>query len=120
MDRERQDARIGPVERLDAVAVMDVEVDVQDAQAVAPGAGDGEGGVVVDAEARRAIGHRVMEAAARVLGVLDVAAQDRLHRPERPAGDGRRRLVHAGERRVVAAVADARLREPVRIDARSA
>ena len=42
-------------------------------------------------------------------GVLNVAAQDRLHRPERPAGDRRRRLVHAGKRRVVATLADPRL-----------
>ena len=41
--------------------------------------------------------------------VLDVAAEDRLHRPERAAGDRGRRLVHPGERRIVAARADPRL-----------
>ena len=53
VDRHRQHARIGPVDRLDAVAVVDVEIDVHDAQAVAPGAGDRERRVVVDAEAGR-------------------------------------------------------------------
>ena len=48
-------------------------------------------GIVVDAEPGRAVGHRVMEPAARVEGVLDVAAEDRLDRPERAAGDHRRR-----------------------------
>ena len=79
------------VDRLDAVAVVDVEVDVQDAQPVAPRPGDRERRVVVDAEPRRPVGHRVVEPAARVEGVLDVAAQDRLDRPERAAGDRRRR-----------------------------
>ena len=55
VDRDRHDARVGRVDRLDAVAVVDVEVDVQDAQAVAPRAGDGQGRVVVDAEPRRPI-----------------------------------------------------------------
>ena len=99
VERERQDARIRPVDRLDAVAVVDVEVDVQDPQPVAPRPGDRERRVVVDAEARRPVGHRVVEPAARVEGVLDVAAQDRLDRPERAAGDRRARLVHARERR---------------------
>ena len=43
----------------------------------------------------------MVEAAARVVGVLDVAAQDRLHRPQRPGGHDRGRLVHARERRLV-------------------
>ena len=107
VERQRQHARIVPVDRLDAVAVVDVEVDVQDAQPVPPRPGDGQRRVVVDAEAGRPVGHRVVEAAARVEGVLDVAAQDRLHRPDRAARDRRRGLVHAGERRIVATVADA-------------
>ena len=95
--------------------MVDVEVDVQDPQPVAPGPGDRQGRVVVDAEPGRPIRHRVMQPPARVLRVLDVAAQDRLDRAQRPTGDGRRRLVHAGERRAVAALADARLAEPVRV-----
>ena len=87
VERQRQDARVGPVDRLDPVAVVDVEVHVQDAQPVAPRPGDGQRRVVVDAEPRGPVGHRVMEAAARVEGVLDVAAQDRLDAP----GASRRR-----------------------------
>ena len=103
------------VDRLDAVAVMDVEVDVQHAQAVAPRPRDRERRVVVDAEARGAVAHRVVEPAARVERVLDVAAQDRLHRPQRAAGDRRGGIVHPGERRIVATHADTRLGEPERI-----
>ena len=49
-------AGIAEADRLDAVAVVDVEVDVQDPQALAAGADDRERRVVVDAEARRAAG----------------------------------------------------------------
>ena len=90
------------VDRLDAVAVVDVEVDVQDPQPAPPSRGDGQRDVVVDAEARGPRRHRVVEAAAGVEGVDDVAAEDRLDRPERAAGHGRGRLVHPGERRHVA------------------
>ncbi len=120
VDAEGQDPGIRPVQRLDPVAVVDVEVDVQDAQPGLPGPGDGQRRVVVDAEARGPPGHRVMQAAARVLGVLHVAAQDRLHGRDRAARDGGRRLVHARERRVVAAVADAPFRRPERPLRRSA
>ena len=105
---------------LDAVAVMDVEVEVQDAQAVPPRAGDGEGRVVVDAEPGGAVGHRVVEAATGMVGMLGVAAQDRLHRAERAAGHRRRGLVHVRERRVVAAIPDPRLGEPERVVPRTA
>ena len=63
----------------------------------------------------RVVGHRVVEAAARVEGVLDVAAQDRLHGPERATGDRRRRLVHAGNGGLSPSP-DPGLRRPVRID----
>ena len=63
---------------------------------------DRERRVVVDAEAGGAIGHRVVEAAAGVEGVLDVAAEDRLHGAQRTAGHRGARLVHAGEWRIVA------------------
>jgi hypothetical protein len=48
-----------------------------------------------------------METATGMEGVLDVATQDRLHRPQRAAGDHRPGLVHPKERRVVTALADA-------------
>ena len=120
VDGDRQHARIVPVDRLDAVAVVHVEVDVQDAQSGAACPRDRECRVVVDAEPRGTGRHRVMEPAARVEGVLVVAAQDRLHRPDRPAGHRRPRLVHAGERRVVAALADARQRAAERRRRRTA
>ena len=93
VERHGQHARIVGMDRLDAVAVVDIEVEVQDAQAVAPGPGDREGRVVVDAEPGCPIGHRVVEAAARVEGVVDVAPQDRLDRPQatRPPPPRRRR-----------------------------
>ena len=56
VERDGQDAGIVPVDRLDAVAVVDVEVHVQDAQPVTPRPGDRERRVVVDAEPRRSIG----------------------------------------------------------------
>ena len=104
-----------PVDRLDPVAVVDVEVHVQHAQPVPPRPGDRQRRVVVDAEPRGSVGHRVMEPAARMEGVLDVAAQDRLDRPDRAAGDHRPGLVHPRERRIVAALADAGLRRPERV-----
>jgi hypothetical protein len=73
------------VERLDAVAVMDVQVDVEHAQTVAPRPGDRQGHVVVDAETARPRPHGVVQPAAGVVRVLDVAAQDRLDRPDRTA-----------------------------------
>ena len=104
------------MDRLHPVAVMHIEVDVHHPQPVPPRPGDRERRVVVDAEPRRPLRHRVMQPATRVLRVLDVPAQDRLDRAKRPTGDRRRRLVHAGERRAVATLADARLREPERVD----
>ena len=72
VERQGQHARVVRMDRLDAVAVVDIEVQVQDAQAVAASAGDRERRVVVDAEPGRPLGHRVVEAAARVEGMVDV------------------------------------------------
>ena len=116
VEGERQHARIVRVDRLDAVAVMHIEVDVQHPQPIPPRTGDRQCRIVVDAEPRRPLRHRVMEPTARMLGVLDVPAQDRLDGPQRAAGHRRRRLVHARERRAVATLADAGLREPERVD----
>ena len=116
VEGDREHARIVPVDRLHAVAVMHIEVDVQHPQPIPPGPGDREGRVVVDAEPGRPLRHRVMQPATRMLGVLHVPAQDRLDGPQRASGDRRRRLVHAGEWRAVATLADAGLREPERVD----
>ena len=61
------------MEGLDAVAVVDVEIDIHDAMPGIPGARDRQGDVVVDAEAGCASGHRVVQPAGRVEGVLDLA-----------------------------------------------
>jgi hypothetical protein len=106
VDRDRHHARIRRVDHLDAVAVMDVEVDVEDAEPGRPGPGDRERDVVVDAEPRGTVGHRVVEAATGMERADRATLEDRVHRPKRAAGDGSRGLVHAGERRVVAAEAD--------------
>ena len=87
---------------LHAVAVVDVEVEVEDAPARVARPRDGERRVVVDAEAAGPVGHGVVEAAAGVERVVRVAAQDRLGRPDRAAGNRRARLVHAREGRIVA------------------
>ena len=102
VDRERQHLRIVPEERLGSVAVMHVEVDVEHAMAGVARSGDGQRDVVVDAEAGRASGHRVVQAAARIEGMLDLAGQDPIDGVDRAAGDRRRRLVHAVEWRTVA------------------
>ena len=106
MDGHRQHARVVPVDRLDAVAVMDVEIDVQDAQAVGTRPRDREGDVVIDAEPRCRRAHRMVQPAARVERVVDVPAQDGLHRPDGPARDHRTRIVHPQEWRIVGPVAD--------------
>ena len=94
---------------------MDIEVDVQDAQAIPPRPGDRQRRVVVDAEAGGPVGHRVVEAAARMEGMVDVAAQDRLDRPERATGDGGTGLVHPAEGRIVAPDPDPGRARPERI-----
>ena len=96
---------------------MDVEVDIQDPQPVSPRAGDRERRIVVDAEARRARsgiawwrpppGWKACSTSPR--RIASIARSD----PPATAAAG---LMHAGERRVVAAFADPGLRRPVRID----
>ena len=89
MERDRHHVRVVPVQLLDAVPVVDVEVEVEHAEAVAASPGDRQRRVVIDAEPGGSVGHRVMEAAAGVERVLYVAAKDRLHRPDRAARDHR-------------------------------
>ena len=115
VERHRQHAWIRPVDGLDPIPVVHVEIDVQDAQPFPSGPRDRQRGVVVDAEAGRAIGHRMVQPAAWMEGVLDVAAEDGLDRSQRPAGDRRARLVHPGEWRIVASLADPGLGPPERI-----
>ena len=102
MERDGHHPWVVGVDRLDPVPVVDVEVDVEDAEALVPGGRDGQRDVVVDAEAGGPRRHRVVEPAARVIGMVDIAPDDRLDRAERAAGDRRRCLVHPLERRDVA------------------
>ena len=86
VDGEGQHLRIVPEERLRAVAVVDVEVDVEHAVAGVARTGHAERDVVVDAEARRARGHRVVQAAAGMEGVVDLTGQDAVDGVDRAAG----------------------------------
>ena len=110
VDRARQHPRLLEEDPLGAVAVVDVDVDVGDAL----GAGveqrlDRDGGVVVDAEARGAVGDRVVQAAAGDEGLVGPPLPHG-HRPRhRRAADRGGRLVHARERRGVAARGEAPL-----------
>ena len=115
VDRQGHDLRVVPEERLDTVAVMDVEVEVQDPMPGIAGHGAGQGDVVVDAEARGMAGHGVVQPAARVERVGRLPGQDGGHGGERTAGHRGRRLVHADERGVVAG-ADAPLGGALWID----
>jgi len=103
------------VDRLHAIAVVDIEIHVQDPQPVTPCPGDRQRWVVVDAESGRVVGHRMMQPAARVEGMLDIAAQDGFDRPQRSTGHHRPGFVHASERRIVAAFADPGVSEPERV-----
>ena len=95
--------------------MVDVEIEVQDAVAGVASQRDRQGHVVVDAEARRATGHGVVQAAARVEGVKRVARQDRGHGRQGASCDRGRRLVHAGKGGIVAR-SDASFGDPVGVD----
>src|SRR5207245_6718562 len=100
---DREHARLPVEDRLHAVAVVHVDVHVRDALgAVRQHPGDGYGGIVVDAEAAGALGHRVVQPAGRVEGVLRPGSEHSLrghHRGARHAGG---RFVHVRKDGVVA------------------
>ena len=102
MDRDRQHPGLVPEDRLDTVAVVDVDVHVGDPFGpLTEEPRDRDGRIVVDTEAARTGGHRVMEAARGVEGVEHIAAPDGagcLHGGTRDQGAG---LVHPVEDRVV-------------------
>ncbi len=110
----RQDVRVVAMDRFDAIAMMRVEVDIHDPQAGPTGRRNGQGHVVVDAESGGAARHGVMETAAGVERVRNIATEDGLEGTQRAAGHGRRGLVHTRERRHVAR-ADAHRRWLARI-----
>ena len=101
MDREREHLGITLEQRLDTIAVVHVEVDIHDPVPGIPCRGHGQGDVVVDAEARCSCPHRVMQPAGRREGVVGLARQDALDRPDGAACHERGDLVYAVERRYI-------------------
>ena len=102
VQRDREHPGVVVERRLHAVAVVDVDVDVGDAlEAVVQQPGDGDRAVVVDAEARGPVGHRVVQPARDVDGALGPPLGDLARRRQRAAADQRAGLVHPEEDRVV-------------------
>ena len=102
MDRDREHPRVVPEARLHAVAVMHVDVDVGDPlSALREQPRDADGRVVVHAEPRGTVGHRVVETPGRVEGMLGLARPDRPGGRDRGADHERPGLVHVVEDRVV-------------------
>src|SRR5690606_29201264 len=102
VDADGQHAGVVVEGGLDAVAVVDVDVDVGDALgAVLQQPRDRDGGVVVDAEPAGGAGQRVVQAAGDVEGVLGAPGPHRLGRGDGRARDQGGRVVHADEHRVV-------------------
>jgi hypothetical protein len=102
VEGDGEDAGVVPERRLDAVAVVDVGVEVgHTLGAELQQAGDGERGVVVDAEAGGVGRHGVVQAAGEVDGVPDAAVPDVLGTGDGLTGDQGGDLVHAREGRSV-------------------
>jgi len=119
MDGHGQHPRIEVERGLHTVAVMGIDVDVRDlAHPRLEQRGDAQRGVVVDAETRRVIGHRVVQSAAEVDRAIGLAAGDRPRRGHRSPGDQRRGLVHPGEDRMVRGAEPMPDREERRIGSR--
>ena len=103
VDRDGEHPRVPVEDRLDAVAVVDVDVHVRDrVHAVVEQPRDRDRGIVVHAEPGGPRRHRVMQASGGVEGVQDRAVADGLGRDERGTRHERTRLVHVREDRVVA------------------
>ena len=102
VEGDGQDLWIVPEDRLDAVSVVDVQVDIQNPMTDVAGPPDRQRDIVVDAEAAGATRHCMVEPSTGVEGVQILPGQDVLHGSNRAAGDHGRCLVHAVEGRVVA------------------
>src|SRR5205823_7160557 len=97
------DAGLVVEDRLGAVPVVHVHVDVRDpAGPVVEQPPDGDGRVVVHAEAAGPLGHGVVRPAGRVERVLGPSAPDGFGGDDRRPGHARPGLVHVREDRVVA------------------
>ena len=103
VDGDGEDARFRVEDRLRAVAVMDVDVDVGDAlHALGEQPRDRDRGIVVDAESRRPRRHRVVQSSCRIERVIGAAGQHLVRCDDARACHERRGLVHPREDRVVA------------------
>ena len=99
---DREHPRIGVERGLHPVAVVRVDVHVGDPLgALSQQPGDRDRRVVVNAEPAGVGGHGVVHAARDAGPVLSRARPDSAGRGQGPPGHQRRRLVHAGEDRVV-------------------
>ena len=99
---DRQHPRIVIEGGLHPVAVVHVDVDVGDPlRALPEQPGDRDRRVVVHAEPARAAAHRVVQPARDARAMLRRAGPDRTGRRQGRSRHQRRRVVHAGEYRVI-------------------
>ena len=99
--RDGQDP-VGIVEGiLDAVAVVNVDIDVRHPLALLEEPGDGDRGIVVDAEARGVVAPGVVETTAEAEGHLTLPPHQQVGAAKRGADGLRVQVMHAGEHRVV-------------------
>ncbi len=102
VQRDRQHPRVVVEDRLDAVAVVDVDIDVRDPlDALVEQPLDAHRDVVVDAEPARPVAHGVVQAARDVGAVQALAGVHLAERLEAGADDVRGRAMHVDEHRVV-------------------
>ena len=102
VQRDRQDLIAFVERRLHAIAVMRVDVDVGHPHAAIGELGADDRRIVVDAEPRGPVAHRVMKAARVVHRHAGAAREHLLHRAERSTRREEAHLVHVGEGRRVA------------------
>lgn len=102
VQRDGEHPGVGVESALHAVAVVHVHVDVGDpVETVVEQPGDGHRRVVVHAETRSRIGHRVMHATADAHRSLGASLRDGHGRGQSAADDRGRGLVHARKHRIV-------------------
>ena len=114
--RDRQHVRVAVERVLHAVAVMRVDVDIKDAHASRAQAQDRQHRVVHVAEARRACGHRVVQAAREVERAVGAAVGHQVGGQQRAGGAEASGVPEAGEHGVVAG-AEAEARRQLRCPA---
>jgi len=101
VDGDRHHARLAIERRLDAVAVMRVDVQVDNPVHLAQQPLDHHHRVIEDAEAGRPVGERVVQSTGEVER-YPAPGEHLLRRHERGAGADPGRLVHPQERLIVA------------------